>query len=256
MQTHLLHEIVVVLNIVVAIVYLVSGLDDLFIDIFYWVRALYRRVVLRRRIRPITEADLGSIPQKWAAIWIPAWHEHEVIDQMLQNTLESVDYRNYDIFVGTYPNDEATQLAVESVRERHRQVRKIVCPNPGPTNKADCLNWIFQGMLLAEQEKGIRYEIVVLHDSEDIVHPLESKLFNWLIPRKDMVQIPVIPLEVPATHWTAGTYLDEFAENHFKDLLVRECVATVIPSAGVGTGFSRDLLDEMAAARNNQLFNT
>ena len=62
----------------------------------------------------------------------------------------------------------------------------IVCPHPGPTNKADCLNWVFQGMLVAEQEKDIRYEIVVLHDSEDIVHPLELKLFNWLIPRKDM----------------------------------------------------------------------
>src|SRR5262245_4369225 len=136
----MLHEFFVVLNIVVALAFLLSGIDDLFIDIFYWMRELYRKIALRHKIHPITEQDLGSIPQKWAAIWIPAWHEHEVIDKMLQNTLESLDYQNYDIFVGTYPNDEATQLAVESVRERHRQVRKIVCPHPGPTNKADCLN--------------------------------------------------------------------------------------------------------------------
>src|SRR5262249_9742308 len=119
----------------------------------------------------------------------------------------------------------------------------------------DCLNWVFQGMLLAEQEKGFRYDFVVMHDSEDIVHPLELKLFNWLIPRKDMVQIPVIPLEMPASYWTAGTYLDEFAENHQKDLLVRERLVTVIPSAGVGTGLSRDLLEDLAKTRKNQLFN-
>ena len=248
-------EIIIVLNIIVAVVFLVSGIDDLFIDLYYWGRQLYRSLFVRRKIRPIPQSEMSSIPQKWAAIWIPAWQESEVIDRMLLNTLETFEYRNYDIFVGTYPNDEATQLAVESVRERYRQVRKIVCPHPGPTNKADCLNWVFQGMLLAEQEKGIRYEIVVMHDCEDIVHPLELKLFNWLIPRKDMVQIPVVPLEVPASYITAGTYLDEFAENHTKDMVVRERLCKIVPSAGVGTAFGRDLLDELARARNNQLFN-
>jgi adsorption protein B len=249
------HRVFVILNIVVAVSFLLSGIDDLFVDAFYWLRRLYRWLFLRRRIRRVTEADLASLPEKWVAIWIPAWHEHEVIDKMLLNTLESLDYRQYHIFVGTYPNDEATQLAVERVRERYRQVHKIVCPNPGPTNKADCLNWVFQGMLLAEQEQGIRFETVVLHDSEDIIHPLELKLFNRLIPRKDMVQLPVIPLEVPARYWTAGTYLDEFAENHSKDLLVRERLSSVIPSAGVGTGLSRAVLDELAGARQNRLFN-
>jgi bacteriophage N4 adsorption protein B len=252
----MIHRSFVLLNILVAVSFLLSGIDDLFVDLYYWLRAAWRTLFLRHKIQPVLESDLSSIPEKWTAIWVPAWHEHDVIDRMLENTIESLNYQNYDIFVGTYPNDEATQLTLESVRERYRQVHKIVCPNPGPTNKADCLNWVFQGMLLAEQEKGVRYEIVVMHDSEDIVHPLELKLFNWLIPRKDMVQIPVIPLERPARYWTAGTYLDEFAENHSKDLLVRERVAQVIPSAGVGTGLARAVLDELAEQRQNRLFNT
>jgi bacteriophage N4 adsorption protein B len=252
----MIHRFFVYLNILVAVSFLLSGIDDLFVDVYYWLRAVYRRIFVRSKIRSVSESDLSSAKEKWIAIWVPAWNEHEVIDKMLENTIESLTYQNYDIFVGCYPNDEATQLAVESVRERYRQVHKIVCPNPGPTNKADCLNWVFQGTLLAEQEKGIRYEIVVLHDSEDIVHPLELKLLNWLIPRKDMVQLPVIPLERPARYWTAGTYLDEFAENHSKDLLVRERMAAVIPSAGVGTGLARAVLDELAQQRQNRLFNT
>src|SRR5579862_1936506 len=250
-----LNETFVVLTAIVAVSFLLSGIDDFFIDAFYWIRLAYRKVFLGRTIRPIRQQVLCSIPEKWTAIWIPAWHEDEVIDKMISHTVESMNYKNFDIFVGTYPNDQRTQDAVDSVSLRIPQVEKVVCPNPGPTNKADCLNWIFQGMLLAEQRKGIRYEIIVLHDSEDIVHPLELKLFNWLIPRKDLVQLPVIPLERPARCWTAGTYLDEFAENHLKDLLVRERLAKVIPSAGVGTAVNRAVLDQIAAQRRNQIFN-
>ena len=251
----MIHEFFIVLTAIVAVCFLVSGIDDLFIDGYYWIRQLYRKLFMRRKIRAVRQQALSSVPEKWTAIWVPAWHEHEVIDKMLMHTIESINYQNYDIFVGAYPNDKPTQDAIESVRAKFPQVQMIVCPHPGPTNKADCLNWVFQGMLVAEQEKDIRYEIVVLHDSEDIVHPLELKLFNWLIPRKDMVQLPVIPLERPAYCWTAGTYLDEFAENHLKDLLVRERLAKVIPSAGVGTAVSRAVLDELAAERKNQLFN-
>jgi bacteriophage N4 adsorption protein B len=251
-----LHNVFVILNIIVAVGFLLSGIDDLFIDIYYWLRELYRKVALRKRIQPVTHSDLANEPEKWTAIWIPAWHEHEIIDKMVINTLEAIEYRNYDIFVGVYPNDDLTQKAVDSISANQNQVQKIVCPNPGPTNKADCLNSVYQGMLRVEREKGIRYEIVVMHDSEDIVHPLELKLFNWLIPRKDMVQIPVIPLETPASFWTSGTYLDEFAENHQKDLMVRERLSAIIPSAGVGTGMNRDVLDELARERRNQVFNT
>ena len=51
------HDIVVVLNVVLALVFLVSGIDDLFIDVFYWVRQLYRKIVVRGKIHPMTETD-------------------------------------------------------------------------------------------------------------------------------------------------------------------------------------------------------
>ena len=251
----MVHEFFVILTAVVAVSFLLSGVDDFFIDAYYWTRLLFRALFLRGKIRPVRQKVMCSIPEKWTAIWIPAWREHDVINRMLQHAVESINYENYDIFVGTYPNDAPTQKAVDAIHERYPQVRKIVCPNPGPTNKADCLNRVFQGMLLAEEQAGRRYEIVVLHDAEDVLHPLELKLFNWLIPRKDMVQLPVIPLERPMNCWTAGTYLDEFAENHLKDLLVRERLAKVIPSAGVGTAISRVVLDELAEKSRNQIFN-
>jgi len=241
---------------IVACSFLLSGLDDFFIDLYYWGRELYRAIFKKSKIRPINKQDLDKVPEKWVAVYIPAWQEAAVIQKMLENTLQSFDYEDFDVFVGTYPNDEPTQLEVAQVRERDRRVRLVACPHNGPTNKADCLNWIYQGMLLAEQEKGIRYEIVVLHDAEDIVHPLELKLFNYLIPRKDMVQVPVVPIEMPAHYLTAGTYVDEFAENHSKDLLVRERLSRMIPSAGVGTAVGRRVFEQLASRHANEPFST
>ncbi len=249
-----MYRFFVILTTIVAVGLLLGGIDDFFIDLYYWGRELYRKLFKRGKIRSVTKQDMDAVPEKWIAVLIPAWQEYAVIEQMLANSLKSLDYENYDLFVGTYPNDEATRLSVAQAGERDSRIQIVVCPHDGPTSKADCLNWIYQGMLLAERQKGIHYEILVLHDAEDVVHPLELKLFNYLIPRKDMVQLPVIPLEMPVRYWTSGTYLDEFAENHSKDLLVRERLSSMIPAAGVGTAMSRNALQELAARRGNEPF--
>ena len=65
----------------------------------------------------------------------------------------------------------------------------------------------------------------MLHDSEDVLHPVELSFFNYLLPRKDMIQLPVASLERDWFELVAGTYMDEFAEWHAKDLVVRESLA-------------------------------
>lgn len=248
-------EILRVLLVITAVCFLISGLDDAFVDLYYYAWKLYRWLFVVRKYTPLSEDDLRKVEEKPIAIMVPAWQEHAVIARMLEHTLRTVDYDNYEIFVGTYPNDEATMMAVASVQDHNPRVHRIVCPHEGPTNKADCLNWVTEGIRLYEKTANKQFEIFVMHDSEDIVHPLTLKSMNYLIPRFDMVQLPVTPLEMPWKSFTAGTYLDEFAEFHGKDLLVRERIARMIPSAGVGTGFSRQGFDELASKTHNQLFN-
>jgi adsorption protein B len=55
---------------------------------------------------------------------------------------------------------------------------------------------------------------------------------------------------------TASTYIDEFAELHTKDLLVRGALCGMVPCAGVGAGFSREIIDKIAEAYGGQVFNT
>lgn len=237
-----------------AVSILISGLDDLFIDACYYGLGLRRRGALRQR-ENVTEAELRARPEQAIAVMIPAWHEDAVIAHMLRNTLSTVEYENFDIFVGTYPNDEPTMLAVAAVAEADPRVHRIVCPHDGPTNKADCLNWIIEGIRHHDKVSGRRVDIFMLHDSEDLVHPLSFKLMNRFIPEAAMVQLPVIPFESAAGEMTAGTYLDEFAESHLKDMVVRERLSGMVPSAGVGTGFSRAAIDRLALKHDNQIFN-
>ena len=175
------------LTAAVALVMLVLGLDDLFIDIWYWCRELHRTLTVWRHHEPLTTAQLYERDEQPLAIMISAWLEHDVIVPMLENMVVTLDYREYTIFVGTYVNDRATIDEVERMRRRFRQLIWVEVPHDGPTCKADCLNWIVQAIFLHEQAHGVEFAGVVLHDCEDVLHPMELKLFNYILPRKDLI---------------------------------------------------------------------
>ncbi len=103
-------------------------------------------------------------------------------------------------------------------------------PADGPTTKADCLNHLYDALIEYETATGISAKAVVLHDAEDVVHPLELKTFDRLIDRAAVIQLPVLPLPDRNSRWIAGHYCDEFAEAHIKELVVREAVGRGDPA--------------------------
>lgn len=243
-------------TLVVAVLILISSLDDLFIDLWYWSRRLFRKFTVDRKYRPLTADQLMARDEQPLAIMVPAWLEYDVIAPKIENMVSTLDYQNYVVFVGTYINDQRTIDEVERMRRRYKQLHRVEVPHAGPTCKADCLNWVIQAIFLHEKTHGMTFAGVVLHDSEDVLHPMELRLFNYLLPRKDMIQLPVVSLERNWYEWVAGTYMDDFAEWHGKDLVVRESMTDTVPSAGVGTCFSHRALRVLAGETQNQPFNT
>ncbi|WP_369991786.1 cyclic di-3',5'-guanylate-activated glycosyltransferase NfrB [Pseudomonas xanthosomatis] len=227
------------LAIVLASLMFLLGLDDLFIDIVYWLRKLYRRLRVYDKYQRADEQLLFGAAEKPLAIMVPAWNEVGVVGEMARLAASTLDYENYQIFVGTYPNDPQTQADVDAVCLHYPNVHKVVCARPGPTSKADCLNNVIDAILRFQQDAGIEFAGFILHDAEDVISPMELRLFNYLLPAKDMIQIPVYPYAPQWQGFTAGHYVDEFAENHGKDVIVREALTGQVPSAGVGTCFSR-----------------
>ncbi len=228
---------------------LLSGIDDLFLDFVCLAAWLRQRLAGRVPAQGAETASVPSTPQKRIAIFLPCWKEDAVITQMVETNLGRIEYANYDFFIGVYPNDQPTLEAARALDIRHRQVHMAVCPHDGPTSKADCLNWIYHRMMEYEAAHHSRYEVVITHDAEDVIHPQSLHWINYHIDSHDMVQVPVLPLPTPWTDWTHGVYCDEFAEFQTKDMPGRQILNGFIPSCGVGTGFSRWGLEKLAEDR-------
>jgi adsorption protein B len=232
-----------------ALFIVLNGLDDLVIDAaIAW--AWWRR---RRESGPATVVP-AMVPEQRIAIIVPLWKEAAVIGGMVRHNIAAIRYRHYDLFVGAYPNDDPTLEAVRELEQRFYNVHLAVCPHDGPTSKADCLNWILQRMLLFEEHHGVRFEIVVTHDAEDIIHPDALAGINLHCGEFGMVQVPVLPLGTPLSDIVHGIYCDEFAEYQTRDIPARQLLGSFLPSNGVGTGFSRAALKRLAETNGNRVF--
>jgi adsorption protein B len=237
-----------------AIWVILSGIDDLFVALaagFAWLKSRRAR---RDGERTPTEAELDAVPQRRMAIFVCLWHEHAVIRDMIEHNVRGIRYKNYDFFIGVYPNDAPTVAAVSEVCRRFPNVHLSMTPHPGGTCKADNLNWIFQRMLLYEETHHVHFDMVVIHDAEDVIHPDDLRWMNYYAQWYDQVQIPVLALPTPFRQFTHGIYCDEFAEFQYKDMPARELLGGFLPSSGVGTGFSRRALESVAKAHSNQIF--
>jgi len=235
----------------VTVLIFVFNIDELFIDALYLrIRLAAGLDRLRRRGRPLTAADLIHPEPDWIALFVPARDEADVIGPMLRNTLETLDYPRYRILVGTYPDDPATEAAVRAVAARDGRVVCIVGrDSKAASSKAANLNVIHDAMLALERAGHPPFKAVVLHDAEDVVHRMELHVFNRLIPALALVQLPVEPLPHERRPLWGHAYLEEFAESHSRDMVVRHWLGASLPSAGVGCGLSRAAL--AAAARQN-----
>ena len=167
-----------------------------------------------------------------------------VIASMLKATLHRLDYDHYRIFVGFYRNDPATKAAIASVGDP--RVETVEVGVDGPTTKADCLNHLYDALIEYELAHECEVKAIVLHDAEDVVHRFELRIFDFLIGRAAVIQLPVLPLPDPHSRWISAHYCDEFAEAHIKELVVREAIGAAIPLAGVGCAIERRALTSAA----------
>ena len=134
---------------------LLNGLDDLVLDVACACSWLAARISRQAQFHRPSESELDSLVQKRIAVFVPLWKEHRVIQKMVEHNIAANRYRNWDIFIGAYPNDAPTLAAVREARKQVKNVHVAVCPHDGPTSKADNLNWIYQRMLLMEEEEDV-----------------------------------------------------------------------------------------------------
>lgn len=226
---------------------LMSGIDD-FIPLSIYVAHHLSK-------KPLPRSTLGElvVPPRRIAIFVPCWKESGVIGNMVRHNISAIRYSNFDFFLGVYPNDLRTVAAATQLSEGFPNVHVAACPHPGPTSKADCLNWIYRRMQQFEEQQEAYFDTVVLHDAEDMIHPEALALIDRERAQYAMVQVPVLPLPTPFSEATHGVYCDEFAEFQTIDMQARLYSKSFLPSSGVGTGFAREILQRLEAERE-QIF--
>jgi len=227
------------------IIYLLTGADDFAWDIIALARGFFTAE------KRLDTRQLDSVPPKLLAVLVAAWHEENVLGDVIDNVIASAQYPQsmYHIFLGVYPNDEATIKVAESLEKKHFNVHVIVNRLPGPTSKAQNINNIIRELKVVEKLMNWRFASITIHDSEDVVHPYEFKVTNYLLDTRELIQFPVFPLIKKPTfrnffdNITTATYADEFAENHYSTMRNRRDMGVFVPSAGTGYVISRKLLD-------------
>lgn len=226
-------------------------LDDIFVDI----------LTLVSNIKPhkINENEfnrMNSISEKKIAVVIANWHEDVVLERMVTGNIGNINYSNYEFLLGVYPNDIATLAAARRVEKKIKNVRVVVNNMNGPTSKGQMINrMIYYIDKFNKYSPPEAYDLIVIQDAEDVIHKYALKLINLRSLDYDFIQIPVFSLDVPISKLTAGIYIDEFAESHTKNLLVRDCYNAGVPSAGVGTAVSRELVTRLLKLQDGYFLN-
>lgn len=232
---HGLQAVVLVLMVVL----LVSGIDDLFIDLAYWGRRVWRFFGVYGRHARFNPRMLRKLDEKPLAIMVPAWQAHGMAARMAERMATTLDYENYHVFIGFEANDAQTRREVGQAQARFANVHPVAYCRPGPSSRGEGLNHILQAVFQFEQRAGLTFEGFVLHDLQDVLPPGELRVFNFLVGRKDLIQLPVYPLPRKWYELTGGHYLDELAEMNAKEAVMREALAGQVCSVGMGTCLSR-----------------
>jgi adsorption protein B len=210
-------------------------LDDLFLDFCAFIFNIKPQEISAKTLH-----QMGNQHEKKVAIVIANWKEDEILFQVVSGNLERLKYKNYSIFIGVYPNDEKTWAVARMLESHFQQVQVIVNSKNGPTSKGQLLNVMTDHIIQYNSHfPNEAYELIVLQDSEDIIHPFSLQVFNHYSRHADFIQIPVYSFSRSWKELIGSTYMDEFSEAHTKDLLVRQKLGAAIPSCGVGTALSR-----------------
>lgn len=230
--------------IVLAILICISSLDDLAVDAAAF--------ALERPTSSIAVEPLDA-QNKRIAIFVANWHEADVLEQMVEANLAALGYRKLRIYLGVYPNDNATRdIALALERRYPDRVRTIINRLPGPTSKGQLLNVMFDEVFGRAKPWP---ELVVIHDSEDVIDPRSPAVYSAYAAHFDFIQIPVFSLDSRRRSWVAAHYMEEFAERHCREMEIRSALGAVIPSAGVGTCLNRRVIDHFIETRGTVLDN-
>ena len=90
----MIYDIFQILLWVTAIMLFISGIDDLYLDLLYWLQ----RRKYKKKLPDFSE--MFDKPEKQIAIFLGAWNESSVIGRTLSYAVRNLNYSNYIVNKG------------------------------------------------------------------------------------------------------------------------------------------------------------
>lgn len=222
--------------LIFGVIMLVASLDDLIIDVLSAFRLRGKQLPALPAKRD--EQSLLAAPS--VAVFVANWHEADVLGAMVDRNLRNFTYPRVKFVLGVYPNDTETKSVALQLAQKHPEhVQVVVNRRSGPTSKGQMLNEMF-AQVFAKREAAP--DLVVMHDSEDVIAPRSFEVYAREAQNHAMIQIPIFSLDSRHRSLIGATYMEEFAERHTLELRLRELLGAFVPSAGVGTCLRKDLI--------------
>lgn len=232
--------------LVLGLIVLLGSLDDIAIDVLKW---WYSGSAKAKSLPEGAMDGLSDAPS--IAVFVANWREADVLGPMVQRNLANFTYERVTFVLGVYPNDTETRAVAMDLAERYPgKVEVVVNRCPGPTSKGQMLNEMFD---LVFAPNRVSPDLVVMHDSEDIISPRSFEVYALESSSHAMIQIPIFSLDSRDRSLVAATYMEEFAERHTGEMLLRERLGSFVPSAGVGTCLRKDLIQHFITKRGHVL---
>ena len=143
-----------------------SSFDDALIDLLAF--GIARSSLSGTPSRP-SSAEIPTV-----GVFVANWHEEDVLARMVEGNLARIAVPTVRLYLGVYPNDTGTRdVAMALAKKYPERVRVIVNTLPGPTSKGQMLNEMFRQVYSADEPP----EMVVLHDSEDVIDPRTFEVY-------------------------------------------------------------------------------
>lgn len=194
--------------------------------------------------------EITKKPEKKISIFVANWHEEQVLEAMVKGNLSVIQYKNYEILLGVYPNDKKTLSVARELEKQFTQVQVVVNSSEGPTSKGQMLNEITRYWTEVIHEKKDS-DLLIVHDAEDMIAPRSLKLANHYADQYDFIQIPVFSETRKVMSLVASVYMDEFSYLHTHELPVRHKLKAGLPGAGVGMVLRRDMVETIVTSEKS-----
>lgn len=202
---------------------LLLAIDDLFFDLLFYFRRKNRK----------SKHQIHLLPQRRLAIVIPLFQSTAQSAGILSKNLKTIDYENFQVFLGFLPNDSFE-------KDSNQKVSSLKVSESCGVDKGRFLNEMMHSILQREDQAS--FEGFIFLSWRDEWHPKILSIVNESLEDHSVMQVPALSHAPKARSLVLGAFADEITEMQQREISLRADMGVPFPLNSSGLVLSRSFL--------------